>query len=105
MGNLECLRCGASMEYSGRERFQTGEESGYSGLLAVMTAESMLVDIYICPECGKMELFTPQKTPRPPANKSNWICYGCGEHNSYRVHACQSCGVTRAWSDDQRKKL
>ena len=104
MEALKCLRCDADMEYSGREQFQLGEERGYTGLLAVMTAESLQVDIYKCPDCGKIEFFQPRarETVRQP--KTNWTCSQCGFYNLGRVHACQSCGVNRAWSEDQRRK-
>ena len=104
MEALKCLRCDADMEFSGREQVQLGEERGYTGLLAVMTAESLQVDIYKCPGCGKIEFFQPRarETVRQP--KTNWTCSQCGFYNLGRVHACQSCGVTRAWSEDQRRK-
>lgn len=59
METTKCLRCGTDMEFSGREQFQLGEESAYSGILAVMTAESIRMDIYKCPDCGKIEFFEP----------------------------------------------
>jgi predicted RNA-binding Zn-ribbon protein involved in translation (DUF1610 family) len=69
-----------------------------------MTSESMQVDIYKCPDCGKIEFFQPRarETVRQP--KTNWTCSQCGFYNFGRVHACQSCGVTRAWSEDQKRK-
>ena len=103
MAELKCLRCGVEMEYSGREKFQLGEESYHSGLLAVMTAESMQVDIYKCPDCGKIELFEP-RTRRSAVAQTNWTCSQCGFYNLGRVQTCQGCGVTRAWSDSKRKK-
>ena len=107
MAELKCLRCGTDMVFSGREQFQMGEESFHSGLLAVMTAESMLMDIYQCPECGKIEFFAPSvrnRTAAAAVPKSNWTCSQCGAYNLARVHACQECGVTRAWSDAQKRK-
>ena len=104
MPKLKCLRCGTDMEYAGREKFQLGEESYHSGLLAVMTAESKLMDIYQCPDCGKIEFFQPQARKTASASKTNWTCSQCGTYNSGRVQTCQDCGVTRAWSEDQRKK-
>lgn len=103
MAELKCLRCGVEMEYSGREKFQLGEESYHSGLLAVMTAESMLLDLYKCPDCGKVEFFSPSARKSAAAPKTNWTCSACGEYNAGRVQTCQSCGVTRVWSDSQKK--
>lgn len=104
MENLKCLRCGTDMEFSGREQFQLGEESPYRGLLAVMTSESMQVDIYRCPDCGKLEFFEPGVRRRATQPQTNWTCAECGTYNAARVGTCQSCGVTRHWSDSQRRK-
>ena len=104
MTDLKCLRCGTDMEFSGQEEFQLGQESGYSGLLAVMTAKSATMDIYKCPECGKIEFFEPQKNARSTAPASNWTCSKCGTYNLGRVGTCQGCGVTRAWSDSRQRK-
>ena len=103
MAELKCLRCGTDMKFSGREKIQLGEESYHSGLWAMMTAESMKVDIYKCPDCGKIELFEPQvkKSVEP---QSNWTCSECGFYNLSQVQTCQSCGVTRIWSEKQKKK-
>lgn len=101
--NLRCLRCGADMEFSGRQQFQLGEESYFSGIMAVMTADSMKMDIYTCPDCGKMEFFAPQIRKRSAAPSTNWTCASCGEYNAGKVRACQNCGVTRQWSDAQKK--
>lgn len=104
MEALKCLRCGTDMEFAGREQFQLGEESGYSGILAVMTAESLRMDIYKCPACGKIEFFEPHPRNVPAsAPKTNWTCAECGTYNLGRVQNCQGCGVTRAWSDAQKE--
>lgn len=103
MENFKCLRCGADMEFSGRQQFQLGEESYFSGIMAVMTADSMKMDIYTCPSCGKIEFFAPHSKPRSPAPSTNWNCSNCGEYNLGQVKACQNCGVTRQWSDAHKK--
>ena len=104
MAELKCLRCDADMEVFRQEKFQLGEESGYTGILAVMTAESMMMDIYKCPNCGKIEFFEPWARKRSATPKTNWTCSECGQYNFGRVQTCQSCGVTRVWSDSQKKK-
>ena len=104
MAELKCLRCDEIMEFSGREQFQLGEESYFSGIMAVMTANSACMDIYKCPGCGKIEFFDPQKIRRAPTPRTNWTCFSCGAYNSGQVQTCQSCGVTRQWSDAQQKQ-
>lgn len=104
MDIIRCLRCGTDMEFSGRERFQLGEESPYTGVLAVMTSQAMQVDVFRCPDCGKIEFFEPRarKSIFPP--KTNWTCSQCGTYNLARVNTCQGCGVTRVWSENHQKK-
>ena len=101
---LSCLRCGAEMEFSARKQFQLGEESPYSGIRAMMDAQSLTMEIYKCPSCGKMEFFDPSlpKVAAPAA--TNWTCPECGTYNSHRVHACQGCGVSRQWLESRRSK-
>ena len=100
---LYCLRCDTKMKFAGRERFQLGEESYHSGILAVMTAESACMDIYKCPGCGKIEFFQPGTGTSGRAPVTDWTCSQCGTDNSRRVQSCQGCGVTREWSEKQRK--
>lgn len=47
---LECLRCEASMEYEGSRHF-------HEGAWTDLTLHREHVDVYICPQCGHMELF------------------------------------------------
>lgn len=103
MAQLQCLRCGTEMEFFGREKIQLGEESVHGGILAAMTAESMQLDIFQCPECGKVEFFKPLAKSRTAPPKTNWTCSGCGTYNLGRVQNCQCCGMTRAWSDQQAR--
>lgn len=39
-------------------------------------------------------------------NEQNLCCLRCEVEMEYsgRVHACQGCGVSRAWLEEQRKK-
>ena len=100
--NLCCLRCGVEMEYIGREKFQLGEEIIY--IRYTTDPKSMLLELYRCPECGKVEFFAPRSRQAATQSKPNWICSECGTYNSGRVHTCQGCGVTRAWLEEKQKK-
>ena len=48
---LECLRCGASMRSAGNYDFREG--------FFIETIKSL--DMYVCPRCGKVELYLPDK--------------------------------------------
>ena len=45
------------------------------------------------PSLGQSSMDVPQN---PPAD---WVCFACGYTNFHRVKTCQSCGITKHWSD------
>lgn len=104
MADLKCLRCNIKMEFTGRESFQLGEESYFSGWLAKMTAKSVTLDLYTCPNCGKVELFSPNRKKKPAPVLTNWTCSKCGTDNQSQAQTCQKCGVTRQWSEQNGKE-
>jgi hypothetical protein len=58
MKNINCLRCKSKMEFVATEKIQLGETSWLLKDLPNLFAGSMEVNIYICPECKKIELFS-----------------------------------------------
>lgn len=94
---LNCLRCGTEMEFAGREQFQLGEESLFFGVMAVATAQSTRMDVYQCPNCGKVEFFAPGARKKVTVPKTNWTCSECGTYNRANVQNCQGCGINREW--------
>lgn len=49
------------------------------------------------PEKPRVQEMTQVKENGP------WVCASCGRTNADRVGTCQSCGVTRAWSESKSK--
>jgi hypothetical protein len=47
---MQCLRCQASLEYAGDKHFH--ESAGTDLML-----HRVHVNVYVCPQCGRMELF------------------------------------------------
>lgn len=101
---LFCLRCNGKMRFAGREQFQLGEESPFSGVFAVMTSTSTCMDIYKCCECGKIEFFDPAPVKSSAPTATDWTCTECGTHNNRRVKTCQGCGINREWLKNQQAK-
>lgn len=58
MKRINCLRCKSEMKFAGTEKIQLGETSWILKDLPNLFAGSMEVNIYICPECKKIELFS-----------------------------------------------
>lgn len=76
---LLCLRCGAFMQYVKREKIQLGQTGWVLGDLPNLFAGGLEVDIYICPQCRKMEFFQPQDSE---------------EHGQIAQKRCPRCGHT-----------
>jgi len=102
---LDCLRCGAQMKF----REVTHLEVNDSGWRNFET--HLKVEIYICPECGKIEFFRPvrpQQTeqdesaaydgPDPsgfyiPGVAEDVKCYQCGKEHPADDPFCPLCGM------------
>lgn len=52
---MECLRCQTPMEYSGQHKIVRGTITNMLDLLESRLA----LDMYVCPNCGKVEFFKP----------------------------------------------
>lgn len=96
-----CPACGAEMERK-LENFSIGADGG-GGLLALLM-EQYDVDLYACPQCGKVELYTarfqkreeepeeeaeppaepPPEEPEPPEPKSGGGFLGLGRRRDKR---------------------
>ena len=66
---VSCPACGAEMERKLQD-FSIGSDGG-GGLLSLL-ADTYLVDLYACPNCGKVELYTAgfQKPEEKPAEET-----------------------------------
>ena len=56
---IECLRCGASMEYGGTKKFHEGSRQWgfWLGDIGELFVHREHYDVYGCPRCGKLEFF------------------------------------------------
>lgn len=57
---INCLRCNVTMTYSGKYSFHEGPQIGVLGNLFEAFVNQETFDLYLCPKCGKVELFAPQ---------------------------------------------
>ena len=67
---LDCLRCGTPMVFLRREDIQLGRYTYFGGDMGNLLAGSLPVTMYVCPDCGHLELFTNQR-PEPGASESD----------------------------------
>lgn len=56
---MKCLRCNIPMQDGGEIELQLGRHSFLFGDLDNLLSGSLSAQLYICPQCGKMELFNP----------------------------------------------
>ena len=58
---IDCLRCEIPMKFGGNFDFFEGSLVGaLGGIFAALTNRESF-DLYVCPKCGKVEFFSPQK--------------------------------------------
>jgi predicted RNA-binding Zn-ribbon protein involved in translation (DUF1610 family) len=57
--DIDCLRCGTAMLFSGVYNFHEGAKMGLLGNIFEAFVNRERFELYICPKCGKVEFFTP----------------------------------------------
>ena len=62
MKQINCLRCKTPMDFASSEKIQLGETSLLLRDLPNLLAGSIEVNIYICPKCKKIELFSSDES-------------------------------------------
>ena len=63
MKDLMCLRCHVPMDAFGEKQLQLGKTGWILGDLPNLFAGAMSVQLYRCPRCGKLELFSGEGDP------------------------------------------
>lgn len=58
--DIDCLRCKVPLVFSGNFKFHEGTRFGIFGNLFESFTNRESFDLYICPQCGKVEFFSPQ---------------------------------------------
>lgn len=54
---LDCLRCRTPLQYMGTKKFHEGTRWSVFGDLAELFENREQYDVYMCPRCGKVEMF------------------------------------------------
>ena len=85
--DLACLRCGAKMHFIKREKFQLGEAGWILGDLPHLNKGAMELEIYSCPDCGKVEFFQSTGDEQLPQVK----CPRCGKVHDFDYGRCPFC--------------
>ncbi len=100
--SITCLRCNVQMAYTGTEKIQLGEPGALFERLSNIIAGSLKVDVYMCPQCGKIEFFDADFAYRAeedgfdedvdmlPQN----VCPECGTSHDIDYPRCPNCGYS-----------
>ncbi len=76
-----------------RERFQLGQTGIFLGDLPNLIAGAVELDVYGCPQCGKVELFTPEASGRySDSSLPQKKCPKCGVSHDFDFPKCPDCG-------------
>lgn len=87
---LKCLRCGEEMRYIKTEEIQLGKTGWFLGDLPNLMAGAMELDIYSCPDCGKVEFF--QTASEQYENQiAQTKCPNCGRTHDIDYPKCPFC--------------
>jgi predicted nucleic-acid-binding Zn-ribbon protein len=55
--DVDCLRCGHALDYFGVKHFHEGARWGVLGDLAELFVRTTGFEVYVCSNCGHVELF------------------------------------------------
>lgn len=83
-----CLRCSQAMNHVKREKLQLGQTGWILGDLPNLLAGAMEVDIYSCPNCGKLEFFLADSHEEGLPQKQ---CPNCGKQHDFDYPRCPFC--------------
>lgn len=86
--NLDCLRCGHKINHVKNESLQLGQTGWILGDLPNLLAGALEVEIYHCPNCGKLEFFSVDEDDDRLPQKQ---CPNCGKTHDFDFPKCPSC--------------
>lgn len=92
---ITCLRCDHKMNHIKRDKIQFGQTGWILGYLPNLIAGAMELDIYSCPECGKVEFFlVDDESPDeslPDESLPQRQCPNCGGVHDFDYPKCPFC--------------
>ena len=79
MKTIQCLRCNAHMRHVMDTKFQLGQSGWLLGDWPNLLAGALEAAVYVCPNCGKIELFQSEQD---------------GAENHITQHQCRTAGCS-----------
>lgn len=97
MKKIECLRCGREMDFLLSDQIQLGKAGFLLRDLSHLVSGALPVEIYACPECGKLELYRAEKSTERDDGYFEGdeiptrICPNCGDEHDFDYPKCPKC--------------
>ena len=80
------------MRFLTQEKFQMGEHGFFTGDLSHLIHGALELEVYICPQCGKMEFYAPEKTAgHSLEDLPQKQCPRCGKRYDFDYPKCPYC--------------
>lgn len=100
MRTVKCGNCGGKLRFLKREKIQLGQTGFFAGDWSNILAGALEVEIYCCPQCGKIEFYQPREQMWEPEDdqddlppESSQGIVGVSRDGVPQVR-CRACGKT-----------
>ena len=90
MKQIACVRCHVDMNFFANERIQLGKTGWVLGDLPNLLAGALDVDIYVCPQCHKLEMFAADASASG-GELPQRTCPVCGTVHDFDYPKCPRC--------------
>ena len=87
---LDCLRCGSEMNFLSCEKLQLGKTGWILGDLPNLVAGALKVNIYVCPDCKKLEFFAAEDEATGD-DLPKRTCPNCNTVHDFDYPKCPKC--------------
>ena len=89
----KCANCGSDMEFLGEEQIQLGHYGFFLGHLSNLVSGSLEVEIWGCPDCGKLDFYRRNSSGGDEGHMAQVICPKCGTKHDLDDPKCPGCGL------------
>ncbi|MCI9308610.1 MAG: zinc-ribbon domain-containing protein [Oscillospiraceae bacterium] len=93
MMEKRCSNCGGTMQYLGDDKIQLGQAGLLLGHLSNLWHGALYVEIWECPECGKLDLYRGEGPREEEGHMAQTVCPNCGAEHDLDDPKCPYCGA------------
>ncbi|MCI8698150.1 MAG: hypothetical protein HFF29_03455 [Oscillospiraceae bacterium] len=93
MMEKRCSNCGGIMQYQGDDKIQLGQAGLLLGHLPNLWRGALYVEIWECPQCGKLDLYRGEGPREEEGRMAQTVCPSCGAEHDLDDPKCPGCGA------------